>query len=81
MTGGTVTVDAGDDGVHAEAALAIDDGTLTVSRSAEGLEGMHISVAGGEIDVTSSDDGVNATGGTTTTRRAARAGRVSATSR
>ncbi|GHH79798.1 carbohydrate-binding domain-containing protein [Promicromonospora soli] len=67
LLGGEVTVAAGDDGVHAESELVVDGATVTVSESVEGLEAAHILVAGGTVDVTSSDDGFNAAGGTTTT--------------
>ncbi|GAA2243828.1 hypothetical protein GCM10010413_53570 [Promicromonospora sukumoe] len=67
LLGGTVTVASGDDGVHAESDLVIDGATVTVSESVEGLEGAHILVASGTVDVTSSDDGFNAAGGTSTT--------------
>ncbi|MCF4123237.1 carbohydrate-binding domain-containing protein [Antribacter sp. KLBMP9083] len=65
--GGDVTVSSGDDGVHAESDLVIGDGTLTVTEAVEGLEGAHILVAGGTVDVTASDDGLNAAGATSTT--------------
>ncbi|PUB28002.1 uncharacterized protein DUF4353 [Promicromonospora sp. AC04] len=67
LLGGTVTVTSGDDGVHAESDLVIDEATVTVSESVEGLEAAHILVAGGTVDVTSSDDGFNAAGATSTT--------------
>lgn len=59
---GEVTVSAGDDGLHSERALQVDGGTVTVAKSYEGLEGSTVTVNGGVIDVTSSDDGVNAAG-------------------
>ncbi|MFD7310871.1 carbohydrate-binding domain-containing protein [Promicromonospora sp. NPDC059942] len=67
LLGGTVTVTSGDDGVHAESDLVVDGATVTVAESVEGLEGAHILVASGTVDVTSSDDGFNAAGGTSTT--------------
>lgn len=67
LLGGTVTVASGDDGVHAESDLVVDGATITVSESVEGLEAAHILVASGTVDVTSSDDGFNAAGGTSTT--------------
>ncbi len=61
---GTVSVSAGDDGVHADRILTIGaDGSgpnLTVSGSTEGLEGTVVNIAGGKISVTASDDGINA---------------------
>lgn len=62
VDGGEVTVSAGDDGLHSERALQVDGGTVTVSKGYEGLEGSTVTVNGGVIDVTSSDDGVNAAG-------------------
>ena len=62
VDGGEVTVSAADDGLHSERALQVDGGTVTVAKSCEGLEGSAVTVNGGVIDVTSSDDGVNAAG-------------------
>ncbi|WP_369370136.1 carbohydrate-binding domain-containing protein [Promicromonospora sp. Populi] len=67
LLGGEVTVASGDDGVHAESELVVDGAAVTVSEAVEGLEAAHILVAGGTVDVTSSDDGFNAAGGTSTT--------------
>ena len=60
ICGGTFNLSAGDDGVHAATALLITGGTLTVSKSYEGLEGDSIDITNGEICVNSSDDGLNA---------------------
>ncbi|MCC8103607.1 MAG: carbohydrate-binding domain-containing protein [Clostridiales bacterium] len=61
---GNITVSSGDDGVHADTELTISDGTIVVSQSYEGLEGNQIRIEGGDIQVTATDDGINANGGT-----------------
>ena len=63
ITDGVITLSSGDDGIHADSDLAITGGTLTIKKSYEGLEAMRIGISGGDIDVTASDDGVNAAGG------------------
>ena len=63
IAGGTFTIAAGDDAFHADTALEIDAGEIKVTKSYEGLEGMTIYICGGNISVTSSDDGINAAGG------------------
>ena len=62
VDGGTFEVSAGDDGLHSEYDLAINNGTVRVTKSYEGLEGSTVSINGGDVDVTASDDGINATG-------------------
>ena len=64
VSGGSFTVATGDDGFHAEETLTITSGTVTVTESYEGLEALHILIAGGDIRLTASDDGLNAAGGT-----------------
>jgi hypothetical protein len=64
LNGATVTVASGDDGVHAETSLLVDAGTVKITSAVEGLESADITVNGGKTEITASDDGVNAAGGT-----------------
>lgn len=66
---GDITIDAEDDGIHADHILTIGDAetgegpNLTVTDSTEGIEATVVNVYGGDIDVTASDDGINAANG------------------
>ena len=60
---GSLTISSGDDGIHADASVIIEGGTIVVNESYEGIEGMSISISGGSTTVTASDDGLNAAGG------------------
>ena len=62
VSGGGITVKSGDDGLHADNTLTIEDGTIVVEESCEGLEAINLTINGGTIDVTASDDGLNAAG-------------------
>lgn len=63
ISGGTLSLAAGDDGIHADKTLLISGGVITVSHSYEGIEGQYITLSGGKTYVTSTDDGFNATAG------------------
>ncbi|GAA4469753.1 hypothetical protein GCM10023189_57280 [Nibrella saemangeumensis] len=59
----TMNIAAGDDGIHAETNLTINGGTISISKSYEGLEGKTITINDGTIHLVSSDDGINAPAG------------------
>ena len=63
VAGGNFQIATGDDGFHADEALTISNGTISITESYEGLEGLSISVTGGDITLKASDDGLNAAGG------------------
>lgn len=53
----------GDDGIHADGDLTISGGKIAVEQSYEGLEANNINISAGSISIVSSDDGLNAAGG------------------
>src|SRR5699024_2931244 len=54
---------SGDDGIHADAYLTIDGGTIDISERYEGLEAAQLTLDGGTTTLVASDDGRNAAGG------------------
>ncbi len=64
VSGGVFTIATGDDGMHADETLTVSGGDINVTESYEGLEGLHIKITDGNISLYSSDDGLNAAGGT-----------------
>lgn len=71
---GSFTAAAGEDGFHADNNLIINGGSITVSQSYEGLEGQKVTVTGGNIDITASDDGINAAGSSSSSSTGGRTG-------
>ena len=59
ITGGSFTINASDDGIHATTLLQIDAGTFDIT-AAEGLEATYVKINDGKISISASDDGVNA---------------------
>ena len=67
VTGGSFTLSTSDDAVHADNALTIgaegNDAAvpaIVITDSYEGIEGTTVTVYSGDLDITASDDGVNA---------------------
>lgn len=50
-------------GINAGVAFAMDAGTVTIDAADEGLQAAFISINGGELDIASGDDGINASDG------------------
>ena len=63
ISGGTLVLNASDDGVHADGILNITGGNTRVESAYEGLEANVINVSGGDTYVYATDDGMNATKG------------------
>lgn len=64
INNGTFNISTGDDGIHSDENVVINDGTITITKSYEGIEGKTVTITGGKIDLVSSDDGINASDGT-----------------
>lgn len=63
VNGGSFEIASGDDGFHADEKLTITAGTIHITESYEGLEALHVVIAGGDVKLTADDDGINAAGG------------------
>ncbi len=61
---GTFEISAGDDGIHSDGDISVIDGTIVISQCYEGIEAYNINISGGDITIYATDDGLNATAGT-----------------
>lgn len=59
MSGGKLIISAGDDALHADNAITINGGVIAVAQCYEGIESDQITINNGEINIVSSDDGIN----------------------
>ncbi len=60
---GELTIASGDDGIHSDSSVVTKGGNLTITKTYEGIESKIVAIAGGTIDITSADDGLNVGGG------------------
>ncbi|MFA5328938.1 MAG: carbohydrate-binding domain-containing protein [Prolixibacteraceae bacterium] len=65
LNGGTFTLASGDDGIHSDAAIGISGADINLTKSYEGIEGPFITINKGNVYITASDDGFNASKGLT----------------
>lgn len=63
IIGGTLNISVEDDAIHAGKDLTVKGGTINIAKSYEGLEGETINISGGDISLKASDDGINASSG------------------
>ncbi len=63
ITAGDFTLKSGDDAIHSDTDVTISGGSFDIPYCYEGIEGQTITVDDGTIDIVSSDDGMNAAGG------------------
>ena len=57
---GTYDISSGDDAIHAEYLTSISEGTIKINKCYEGIEGASVEIRGGNININSVDDGINA---------------------
>lgn len=60
IVNGTFTLSTQKDGIHTDGDLTIENGDINILESLEGLEGQTVTILDGNIDIVSSDDGINA---------------------
>ena len=60
IAGGTFDIEAGSDGIEGTAIAQIDGGTFTIN-AAEGIEGTYVQLNDGTVNISATDDGINAT--------------------
>lgn len=64
VSGGSFEIASGDDAFHGEDTLTVSGGTINITESYEGLEALSVNIQDGDITIVSTDDGLNAAGGT-----------------
>ncbi len=62
---GILNINAGDDGIHGTTNVKVAGGSIDIPTCYEGIEAKVVEIAGGNINIVSSDDGINAAGAST----------------
>ena len=60
---GKFDISTGDDGIHAEYLTKITGGEILINKCYEGVEGAQVEITGGDLNITSVDDAINAANG------------------
>jgi hypothetical protein len=63
INNGAITISSADDAIKSKYWIEVNGGTISIPRSVEGFEAPSLFFKGGDIHLTSSDDGINATMG------------------
>jgi len=63
---GTINIASADDGIKSPTSITFNGGKVLISNSIEGVESFNITINGGEINVSASDDCINSTKGGST---------------
>ncbi len=64
ISGGSFILSTGGDGIHADDTVTVTNGAINILKSYEGMEGVTVNIEGGDINIVSSDDGINVADGT-----------------
>ena len=60
ITSGRLQIKTGDDGIHADGAVVISGGDIDIPVCYEGIEGLSVTISGGNISIISTNDALNA---------------------
>jgi hypothetical protein len=63
INNGAITISSADDAIKSKYWIEVNGGTISIPKSVEGFEAPNLFFKGGDIHLTSSDDGINATMG------------------
>ncbi len=63
LSGAELEISSGDKAIHADTEVLISSGIVNIAQAYEGIESGNITISGGTVNITSSDDGFNASDG------------------
>ncbi|MBN1181427.1 MAG: carbohydrate-binding domain-containing protein [Bacteroidales bacterium] len=65
ISGGLLDISSNDDGIHAETSVTIANSNVSITKSYEAIESKTITVENSTVNLVATNDGINATAGTT----------------